>query len=128
MKTIFDVIDQIVSDKKPYQLKPDDEFSPYVVQRGLSMINPQTADILNQTTNILHKSADNQMVFDLCRMLTPKVKGRIPWIKKTPKQGSKNISPSKIKELAIILERSETTIRSYLEVDPNFLDQYLEKS
>jgi hypothetical protein len=127
MKTAFQLISEIKSNSKPYKLEPDDISNPFLVQRGLSMISAQICDLLNKTTNILHKSLDDQMNIDVWKMIIPKSGSYHQWIKKPEKDTTKIDNTAKIKEVARFLGRSEKTIRMYLEVDPQFLKRYVEK-
>ena len=127
MKTAFQLISEIKSNSKPYKLEPDDISTPFLIQRGLSMISPQVCDLLNKTTNVLYKSMDDQMNIDIWKMIIPKSGAYHQWIKKPEKDATKINSTTRIKEVARLLGRSEKTIRMYLEVDPQFLKQYDEK-
>lgn len=129
MKTVFDLIKEICASKKPYTLEADDQFSPFVVQRGLSMISPQALDLLNGTTNILYKGLDDQQMMDLLKMLVPRSVGYHKWITKTDKEDpvKKAKRVNKIKEVAQLLERSEKSIKMMIKLDPDFLSQFEEE-
>ena len=93
MKTPFQLIDEIRKDYKPYKLEPDDGFSAFLMQRGISMVSPTAAYLVDKTTNQLWNVLDDQMYMDIWKLMIPKSRTRIEWLKKaeiTDKQREKN--------------------------------------
>lgn len=129
MKTPFDLISDIQRDNKSYLLAPDDQFVSFIVQRGLSMASPKTCFLLNETTNVLYGALDEQMMFDLLKLLVPKTTGYFKWIKKDAKAEKKDISSiTLIKSLAIAMDRTTKDIEAMIDLDPDFLDQFKDQN
>lgn len=129
MKTPFDLISDIQKSKESYLLAPDDQFVPFVVQRGLSMASPKTCFLLNETTNMLHAELDDQMMFDIMKLLVPKTNAYCKWIKKDAKAEKKDVSSIEtIKALARAMDKSVKDVEAMVDADPDFLDQFKDKN
>jgi hypothetical protein len=116
--TIFDIISAIIFTKQKNCLTTvDDEsvFSPYLVNRWLSMYSPELAiksNIVNKYVGVFENKKDLLSLFFNC---FPRVKSkRIQYIKKTKKD--KEEIDEKIPLLAKSFELSQREINSYIAI------------
>jgi len=91
MSTIFDFIEATIFTKNKALLQSSDdekEFSPYMVNRWLSMYSPQMCNVVNETTNRYSTVFDNKKdLFDFYVSVLPKVSfKKISYIKKSAKE------------------------------------------
>lgn len=126
MKNLFQLIDQIKTSSTHYDLRPDDAFNAFVIQRGLSMISPSVCDLVNSLSNKYIGKQDDQVLMDLWTLLVPKSSSYNKWIKKDEKVVNKN-NRDKLKEYAIRWEKPLKVIEDAIDLDPNFLSNYEEK-
>jgi hypothetical protein len=90
MNTIFDFIEATIFTKNSELLQSTDdekEFSPFMVNRWVSMYSPEMANVVNETTNRYSTVFENKReVFNFYVSVLPKVKfKRIAYIKKNTK-------------------------------------------
>lgn len=113
MKTIFEFLNNITYDKEKIELRDGDDFSPYMIQRWLSMVSPEVAFILNETFNTYHKGLpDKQAWNDALIAIIPRMnKGRIKYLKKDKKNHSEDV-----KDLARRLEISQREAKQMVEI------------
>jgi hypothetical protein len=113
MKTPFDIVHDILSSKQRYLLQPDDQMSPYIVQRGLSMSGPHVVASLNMTLNRLG-DIDQQMFVDIAKLVTPKTNNYYKWIKKEKGEETEedmDLSEQQINRISEVYEMSADTIK-----------------
>ena len=113
MKNTFDIIDNIINKKEQYSISPDDDFVPYMIQRWISMISPEMAYVINETSNT-HFAAmqDKQMWNDYFLTTIPKIgRKKIKYLKKDKPKHSQDI-----KDLAQMMEISCRELCELLEL------------
>lgn len=86
---IFDILDGICFSKKKTLLdnfEKENEYSPFLVNRWLSMLDPSAAKIVNDTVNRFGQSFSTQEQYRLLTEILPIYKRqRINYIKKPAK-------------------------------------------
>lgn len=89
---MFDILNDIMYNKTGQYLNDSatmEEFSPYMIQRWISMYSERTVDFLNSSINISYKVLDDVEVYKLLLTTLPKYKyKRIAYIKSGGKSGS----------------------------------------
>ncbi len=120
MKSIFDQLKDIVETKSGTLLDDFDalqNFSPYMINRWLSMYNTSTCILLNETTNKMYRGVETkEQWYKLFLTLTPKQKSKyIKYIKKNKEKISKDYK-KEISQLAKYYEVSENEIYNLLEL------------
>lgn len=121
MKTIFDHIDNVVTNKRDYTLSTGESFPPYLIQRWVSMISPTICNFINETSNSQYMalSDDEQYFHDYMVAVIPKIrKSRIKYIKKP-----KSESDEDLKREATYLKMSVSELKEILEFDPDFISR-----
>lgn len=123
MKSIFEHIDNIINLKIPYTIIEGEEFSPYILQRWISMISPEICNFINETSNSQYSViSDKQKFHDYLLSVIPKIgRKKIQYIKKEKQNSLEQNKEDIIKEYAKRLEISYRELKSILELDPNFL-------
>ncbi len=111
--TIFDYIGDILSKKKGNLLL--DEYIPFLINRWLSFLSPQSCAVLNDTVNSLG-NFDKNYHYKLLVSLFPKVKytPRIQYIKKIKKEKEED---KDLKLLAHNIELSVRELQQLLELE-----------
>lgn len=121
MKTIFDYIGNITNGKKLEELDASSSFSPFMLQRWLSMISPEICYFLNEKLNGLHIT-DKQVIYDYMVLMFPKIGNKkIKYLKK-----SSAVDDSDIEESAKRLQISKREFLEYKKIYPEF--EYKTKS
>lgn len=122
MKNTFELLDNILRDKKDYQLMPCDDFNSWLIQKYISFHSPNYAYLVNELSNRWFLTLDDQQKFDLLKLILPKTgKTKIKWM--APKKEKKS-SPTKLNEVANLLQISRRELQDMLEVCPDFLDEF----
>ena len=91
-----------------------EQFSPYLIQRGISMHSDLSVEILNGTVNILYKSLDDEQHFKLMMTLLPYTKADGKYIK-VPKKDSKKKRKGDI-DISATFEESSSKIEESLKL------------
>ena len=91
MNTVFDFIEAIIFTKNKDLIQSTDdekEFSPFMVNRWVSMYSPEMAHVVNETTNRYSGVFDSKKeLFDFYVSVLPSVDfKRIKYIKKNKKE------------------------------------------
>lgn len=120
MKTLFNILDDITYLKPKYELLPSDEFSPYMIQRYLSMISPEYNELINIAFNDkVIESLDRQMLYDFLKCLIPKKNcGRIKYIKRTD-YDKKSEENEVCSQIAKSMELSKREVKMMLDIIPD---------
>ncbi len=127
MKTPFDIVHEILSSKNRYLLQPDDQMSPYIVQRGLSMAGPHVVASLNMTVNRLG-NLDNQMFVDIAKLVTPKTNGYFKWIKKEKSdEESTELTDQQITKISEVYEMSPESIKMVHQKFPSVFSAFMKE-
>jgi len=118
MNTIFNFIEATIFTKNTELLQSTDdekEFSPFMVNRWVSMYSPEMANVVNETTNRYSNIFENKKeLFNFYVSVLPKVKfKRIAYIKKNTKDG-KDIE--NIELMAKTQQTSERDIKHKIEL------------
>ncbi len=118
MINIFTILNDIITDKKGDLLanvEDEDQFSPYLVSRWLSMYSPEYAEILNRTSNKYYSVFDSKKSWYefLIRIIPKGSRGRIVYIKKEKPKQIDNYDDV-IKFLAKQLELSQREVENYV--------------
>ncbi len=95
-------------------MQENEDFSPYMIQRWISMYSPEIAYFCNETFNS-HYSAfmDKQMWHDGMMTLLPKIKSKqVKYFKKDKKKPSEDVL-----NLATRLEISHREAKEFLELN-----------
>lgn len=118
MKTTFEHISNIINKKEDYLIKDGDEFSPYMIQRWISMISPEMAYVVNELTNSISPAMqDKQMWHDYFLTVIPKIGyKKISYIKKP-----KSTPPKDVVDLARRLEISCREAQELINLDASIL-------
>lgn len=118
MKTTFEHIANIINTKEQITLNTADEFIPYMTQRWISMISPEIAYVLNETTNVSWGAMqDKQMWYDYFLTVVPKLGyKKLSYIKKTKSPPSADVT-----ELARRLEISCREAKELIEFDKSLI-------
>jgi 2-succinyl-5-enolpyruvyl-6-hydroxy-3-cyclohexene-1-carboxylate synthase len=118
MKTTFEHISNIINKKESYLLTEGEEFVPYMIQRWISMISPEMAYVVNETSNSISPAMQSkQMWHDYFLTVIPKIGyKKIEYIKKPKSAPSKDVS-----ELARKLEISFREAQEIIELDASLL-------
>jgi len=124
MKNPVDFVKEACSNKRPYLIKPDDQFSAFLLQKGVSMVDEQNAEFLAETSNIFYRGMDSQMFLDFVKMVVPKSKGYHKWIKKDKEPAVKTVNHAQ--KLANLLKKSVSEMEEWLEIDNNIYFLYFE--
>ena len=113
--TTFDYLNNVLYEKEFELLKNgQSEFVPFMIQRWASMVSPEMAYVVNETSNTYFSSMeDKQMWYDFFVGMYPKVpKTRISYMKKN------KVKPSEdVKKLAQRLEISFREAEELVEID-----------
>ena len=114
MSTIFDFIEATIFTKNKELLQSSDdekEFSPYMVNRWLSMYSPQMCNVVNETTNKYSVIFDNKKdLFDFYVSVLPSVSfKRVSYIKKSSKEDKE------FKHIDLIANTRQTSQREVIE-------------
>lgn len=115
--TLFDYLKDIVVDKKGNL--PLDNYTPFLIHRWLSFINPTICSILNEF-NIKTLFEDKNLHYRMMVSLFPKKKylPKISYIKKAQQedltQEQKDTQQQQIKSLCERLELSEREVRNLI--------------
>lgn len=120
MKTIFEHIDNLVTYKQDYTMSAGEAFSPYLIQRWISMISPNICNFINETSNSQFNSIlESQEFHDYILSTIPKLKKtKIKYIKK-----SKDIKDYEdLKSHASYLKMSIAELKELLKIDPDFIE------
>jgi len=118
---IFDLIQDVLRDKKGdvfEDIEQEKEFSPYLLQRWLSMYSPSFAILLNETVNCYWKAFETkQEWYKYFIAIVPKSSfKRIQYIKKEKKEAKKKgVDEEYIQYLSERLELSQREIKDYIE-------------
>ena len=115
MSTIFDFIEAAIFTKNSELLQSTDdekEFSPYMVNRWLSMYNSEMANVVNETTNRYGSVFDSKKeLFNFYVTILPQVRPKkINYIKKTVKEAKEL---ENIELIAITKNISQREVREY---------------
>ena len=118
MNTIFDFIEATIFTKNSELLQSTDdekEFSPFMVNRWVSMYSPEMANVVNETTNRYSTIFENKKeLLNFYVSVLPKVKfKRIAYIKKNTKD-SKDIE--NIELMAKTQQTSQRDIKHKIEL------------
>jgi hypothetical protein len=118
--TIFEQLRDIIADKQGILLdkaEPEKEFTPFLVQRWLSMYSSPFTQILNSSTNLLWNCVDdNYEWYKLFMVVIPKSRMKsISYIKKSKKEHRTDKNADLVKKLAERLELSRREIKEYIE-------------
>lgn len=114
MKTIFDHLKNILEDKKSEEFVSSD-FSPFIIQRWLSMISPEFCYFINEKVNSINLP-DNESWYRYYLLIIPKIGYRnIKYLKKN-KATTKELS-----DVSKKLEISKRELKEYLEIDKDFI-------
>ena len=110
MNTIFDFIEATIFTKNAELLQSTDdekEFSPFMVNRWVSMYSPEMANVINETTNRYSTIFESKKdLYNFYVTILPKVNfKRISYIKKTAKEDSE------IKNLDLIAKTQQISQR-----------------
>lgn len=114
---IFDQLNDLVFSKKRKCLNNVDhesEYVPFMINRWISMISPQHAEIVNNTVNWMYGVfEDKQMHYKLLHNIIPRTRWhRVLYHKKNKdKQDNKSEDTEHIKRLACALELSEREVK-----------------
>lgn len=134
---IFEQLKDIISDKTD-KIKEDCEnekdFIPYMVQRWLSFYTPMTAQLLNNSTNVLWKAIDEKTVwYKLFTGVIPRSRFKnIKYIKKTKSEDKQKVSSNDVIEyIANSREISRREVKEYIKtgvIDVKALKKQLESN
>jgi len=87
---IFDIIDGIAFSKKSDLLdniETEKQYSPFLTNRWLSMLDPSAARIINDTVNRYYNVFDNKTTYKFLEAILPEYRRqRINYIKKPKSQ------------------------------------------
>lgn len=119
MKSIFDQLKDITETKSGELLGDFDtlqNFSPYMINRWLSMYNPTMTHLINETTNQIYKGIENkEQWYKLYLTLIPKQKSKyVKYIKKSKEKTSIE-NKKEISQLASYYSMSEREIIDLIE-------------
>jgi len=117
---IFKILDDIIKHKKGIifeNSEAEQEFSPYLTQRWLSMHSNDFAMIVNNSTNILWRGLDNNEIwYKLFMTVIPKTYNKqIKYLKKTAKK-KKTEKEDDTKCIAENMELSQREVRAMTEL------------
>lgn len=109
MKNTFEHINNLINKKEQYTITSDDDFVPYMIQRWISMVSPQVAFVLNETSNSQFSAlTDKQMWHDYFLTVIPRLGyKKIKYLKKEKQEVSKDISEFASKNEISIREAKE---------------------
>lgn len=123
---MFDVIRNIIGQKRKRKLNLSDGFSPYVAQRYISfnLIDDRYMDLLNENVNTNRFLHDHPQFFhDYClKMFPPVARNFLEYTKSDKTLKEKKLD--NFNECATDLGISRKDLREYLEIDPTILDKY----
>ena len=113
---IFDYLDDLLFSKEKNLTNADDEYeyTPYMINRWVSMYSPLMANMINDTTNWLYPILEEKSShYNFLYSVLPKVKRKhIPYIKK---EKSKPEEDNNLDLLAQSLELSKREIKYLLD-------------
>jgi hypothetical protein len=120
MKTQFEHIYNIINKKDDCQLVVGEDFVPYMVQRWISMISPEMAFVMNETSNAISPAMqDKQMWLDYFLTVVPKIGyKKISYLKKPKSAPNQDVS-----DLASLLQISCREAKEMIELDPKLKKQ-----
>lgn len=118
MKSIFDIIYNITTAKKPDQLEERSNFNGFIIQRWLSMHSPESCYILNETYNSNWRGMnDLQMAYDYLILTFPRIgNSKLTYIKKPPSSKNPDVT-----SLAKKLQISEREASEMIKLDNSLL-------
>jgi hypothetical protein len=120
---IFDYIDSILYKKslKNSDVEHSVQYSPYLINRWLSMYSIGIANIINSTVNSYGSVLSKEEHFRFLNALISKCsKKKISYIKKVKQASDKNLED--IKELVDVMELSEREIEELIDLE-NYLNK-----
>lgn len=96
-------------------IEDEKDFSPYLIQRWLSMYSPNFAVILNNSSNIFWKTLDSKLIwYKYFTAILPKSNiKRIVYIKKQKNEKNTN-DDDLVKYIANVYELSTREVKEYL--------------
>jgi len=120
---IFDFIHDILYRKNGNLMTDEEkekEFSPYVIQRYISMNTPEHATLVNKTSNQLHKTfTSKKMWYQFLLKILPRSKyKKIEYIKKNKNDDDieEEVTDKKITELAKRYRLTKREVLYYINV------------
>lgn len=124
LKNTFEIIDDITYKKPSYQLLPNDECNPMMIQRWISFIDPVYINFVNELYNMRHGGFDDsQQFYDFMKCVVPRKKvGKIKYISKTRKNET-DANENVVTELAHNLEISKSDARDILK-NENIMEMF----